>query len=113
VYIDAFQGRLPQDVDILLRTTRVFHSTVTEVELAATIGHLDPADKRTRAYRQDDLGLARSPSAAQNSHARPRRHGVRRRSPAASSRGLQRYATADRRRTLNDALNLFHRAQAR
>lgn len=43
VYIDALQGRLPDYTEIALRTGSLWHSTVTEAELAALAGLLDPA----------------------------------------------------------------------
>jgi predicted nucleic acid-binding protein len=42
VYIDALQGRLPDHVDVALRTGSLWHSTVTEAELAAIAGLLAP-----------------------------------------------------------------------
>ncbi len=47
VYIDALQGRLPDDVEIALRAGSLWHSTVTEAELAALAGLLDPAHPDT------------------------------------------------------------------
>jgi len=47
VYIDALQGRLPDDTEIALRTGSLWHSTVTEAELAALAGLLDPAHPDT------------------------------------------------------------------
>jgi len=106
VYIDAFQGRLPRDIDILLRATRVFHSTVTEAELAATIGRLDPADKRTaHIVKTISTSLDRRPLHRIRT---PDRETWR---EAAIASGiierLQGYAKADRRRALNDALIYF------
>lgn len=43
VYIDALQGRLPDYTEIALRAGSLWHSTVTESELAALAGLLDPA----------------------------------------------------------------------
>jgi predicted nucleic acid-binding protein len=42
VYIDALQGRLRDDTGIVLRAGSLWHSTVTEAELAALTGLLDP-----------------------------------------------------------------------
>jgi len=47
VYIDALQGRLPDDTEIALRTGSLWHSSVTEAELAALAGLLDPAHPDT------------------------------------------------------------------
>lgn len=43
VYIDALQGRLPEQAAILLRAADLWHSTVTEAELSALSGLLHPA----------------------------------------------------------------------
>lgn len=42
VYIDALQGNLPEYAEIALRAGSLWHSTVTESELAALAGLLDP-----------------------------------------------------------------------
>lgn len=47
VYIDALQGRLPEYVDVALRPGSLWHSTVTEGELAAFAGLLDPTHPET------------------------------------------------------------------
>jgi predicted nucleic acid-binding protein len=47
VYIDALQGRLPKFVEIALRAGNLWHSTVTEAELAALAGLLDPSHAGT------------------------------------------------------------------
>lgn len=48
VYIDILQNRFPQTGDLTLRATEAWHSPVTEAELAAAIGLLDPAHSETR-----------------------------------------------------------------
>lgn len=48
VYIDALQGRLPVSVQIALRSGNLWHSTVTEAELAAAAGLLDPSHPETQ-----------------------------------------------------------------
>jgi len=48
VYIDALQGRLPKSVEIALRAGTLWHSAVTEAELAAVAGLLDPAHRETQ-----------------------------------------------------------------
>jgi predicted nucleic acid-binding protein len=48
VYVDILQGRFPQDGEAMLRATEAWHSPVTEAELAATCGLLDPAHSKTR-----------------------------------------------------------------
>lgn len=48
VYIDALQGRLPKSVEIALRAGNLWHSTVTEAELAALAGLLAPSHPGTQ-----------------------------------------------------------------
>jgi predicted nucleic acid-binding protein len=48
VYIDILQGCFPQQGEAMFRATEAWHSPVTEGELAATCGLLDPAHARTR-----------------------------------------------------------------
>jgi predicted nucleic acid-binding protein len=48
VYIDILQNRFPQSGDRMLRAAEAWHSPVTESELAAAIGLLDPAHSQTR-----------------------------------------------------------------
>lgn len=47
VYIDVLQARLPEDVEIALRAGNLWHSTVTEAELSALAGLLDPTHPET------------------------------------------------------------------
>jgi predicted nucleic acid-binding protein len=47
VYIDVLQDRFPQTGELMLRATEAWHSPVTEAELAATCGLLDPAHFQT------------------------------------------------------------------
>lgn len=48
VYVDILQGRFPQDGERMLRAAEAWHSPVTEAELAAACGMLDPAHSGTR-----------------------------------------------------------------
>jgi len=48
VYIDILQNRFPQGGELMLRATEAWHSPVTEAELSAAIGLLDPARPETR-----------------------------------------------------------------
>src|SRR5712692_3951077 len=48
VYIDILQDRFPRDGEQMLRATDAWHSPVTEAELAATCGLLDPTHPETR-----------------------------------------------------------------
>ena len=42
VYIDALQGRLSPESEVLLRVSELWHSTVAEAELSSLAGLLDP-----------------------------------------------------------------------
>lgn len=48
VYVDILQDRFPHDGERTLRATEAWHSPVTEAELAAACGMLDPAHSGTR-----------------------------------------------------------------
>lgn len=48
VYIDILQNRFPRNGESMLRAAEAWHSPVTEAELAAAIGLLDPAHPKTR-----------------------------------------------------------------
>ena len=48
VYIDILQNRFPQNGEPMLRAAEAWHSPVTEAELAAAIGLLNPARPKTR-----------------------------------------------------------------
>ena len=53
VYIDALQGRLPGYMEVALRAGNLWHSTVTESEMAVLAGLLDPTRPDTaRAISQ-------------------------------------------------------------
>jgi hypothetical protein len=47
VYIDILQNRFPQNGEPTLRAAEAWHSPVSEAELAAAIGLLDPAHPQT------------------------------------------------------------------
>ena len=47
VYIDILQNRFPQTGEWMLRAAEAWHSPVTEAELAAAAGLLDPAHSET------------------------------------------------------------------
>lgn len=49
VYIDVLQDRFPQSGENALRAAEAWHSPVTEAELAAAIGLLDPRHPGTRS----------------------------------------------------------------
>ena len=48
VYIDILQDRFPKQGDLMLRAVDAWHSPVTEAELAAACGLLDPGHSGTR-----------------------------------------------------------------
>jgi predicted nucleic acid-binding protein len=48
VYIDILQNRFPQDGALALRAAEAWHCPVTEAELAAAIGMLNPVHPQTR-----------------------------------------------------------------
>jgi predicted nucleic acid-binding protein len=47
VYIDILQNRFPQNGEPMLRAAEAWHSPVTEAELAAAVGLLDPSHPQT------------------------------------------------------------------
>ena len=103
VYIDALQGRLPDDAEIALRTASLWHSSVTEAELAALAGLLDPAHPETAS------AIAK---AAASIELRPAHRIITPDRDAWREAGilagllsrLQHYAKNERRKELNDAL---------
>lgn len=52
VYIDILQNRFAQNGEPMLRAAEAWHSLVTEAELAAAIGLLNPAHPKTRELRE-------------------------------------------------------------
>ena len=42
VYVDILQGRFPQAGEVAIRAAEAWHSTVTEAELIAPCGFLNP-----------------------------------------------------------------------
>ena len=109
VYIDILQGRFPQQGEAMLRATEAWHSPVTEAELAAACGLLDPAHSGTREIiEQIAAVLDRRPSYRTIT---PDREIWR---EAGMLSGLlartQRHGREQRRRVLNDAL-LFETAR--
>jgi predicted nucleic acid-binding protein len=103
VYIDELQGRLPQHAEISLRLTEIWHSTVTEAELAALAGLLDPTHPNTRqAVQQVLASVERRPG---HRILNPDREVWREAGILAGLLArLQTYGKADQRRALNDAL---------
>ena len=103
VYVDILQGRFPEDAQHTLPAADAWHSTVTDAELVAPIGFLNPNHPHTpAAVKQIMATIERRPAHRMIS---PDREiwleagilcGVLSR--------LQNYGAADRRRILNDAL---------
>lgn len=103
VYIDALQGRLPDYTEIALRTGSLWHSTVTEAELAALAGLLDPAHPdRASAIAQVAASIDLRPS---HRILTPNRDMWREAGILAGLLArLQGYGKNEQRKALNDAL---------
>jgi predicted nucleic acid-binding protein len=109
VYIDILQRRFPFDAELALRSAEAWHSTVTEAELAALCGLLDPAHPGTSTVvEQVSAVIERRPGHRTLAPDREiwQEAGVL----AGLLARLQQYAKAERRRILNDAL-LFSTAR--
>ena len=103
VYIDILQGRFPQQGEAMLRATEAWHSPVTEAELAATFGLLNPAHAQTpEIIEQVAAVIDRRPS-HRTITPDP---GVWREAGVLSGTlaRIQGYGAEQRRRVLNDAL---------
>jgi predicted nucleic acid-binding protein len=103
VYIDILQGRFPQQGEAMLRATEAWHSPVTEAELAATCGLLDPAHSQTpEIIEQVAEVIDRRPSYRTITPDPEvwREAGVL----SGTLARTQGYGTEHRRRVLNDAL---------
>jgi predicted nucleic acid-binding protein len=110
VYIDALQARLPTHMDVALRTASLWHSTVTEAELAALAGLLDPARPDTPSViAQVAASIELRP---EHRILTPDRDAWREAGIIAGSLArLQRYGKSERRKALNDALIFFSAAR--
>jgi predicted nucleic acid-binding protein len=103
VYIDALQGRLPVDADAVLSTAELWHSPVTEAEIAAACGLLDPDHPQTRkAVEQLAASVEKRPGyrILVPDRAMWREAGML----SGLLARLQGYDSAHRRQVLNDAL---------
>lgn len=103
VYVDEFQGTLPREVEISLRLTEVWHSTVTESELTALAGLLDPNHPNTRTAVQQVLAsVERRPA---HRILNPDREVWREAGILAGLLArLQKYRKSEQRRAMNEAL---------
>ena len=103
VYIDALQGRLPEEALIVQWAGGPWHSTVTEAELAAAAGVLDPAHAHTpRAIAEVAESIDARPA---HRILNPDRETWREAGILAGLLArLQHYGKSERRRTFNDAL---------
>jgi predicted nucleic acid-binding protein len=111
VYIDELQGKLPTDVEWVLRSTSLWHSTVTESELSALAGLLDPGHPETaRAIDQVFASIEQRPS---HRIVNPDREVWRDAGVVAGLLArLQRYGKAEQRKAVNDALIFLSAAKA-
>jgi predicted nucleic acid-binding protein len=111
VYIDGLQGKLPRDVGLALRSTQLWHSSVTESELSATAGLLDPEHTGTeKAVEQVFVSIEQRPSHRILTPDREiwREAGIL----AGLLARLQQYGKSERRKALNDALIYLSAAKA-
>jgi predicted nucleic acid-binding protein len=111
VYIDELQGKLPRDVELAIRSTSLWHSTVTECELSALAGLLNPDHPDTpHAIDQVLASIERRPN---HRIVNPDREVWR---DAGILVGLlarvQQQGKAEQRKTLNDALIFLSAAKA-
>jgi predicted nucleic acid-binding protein len=103
VYIDALQARLPDSAEIALRTASLWHSTVTEAELAALAGLLDPRHPETAsviAQIAASIDLRPAHRILTPDRDTWREAGIL----AGLLARLQRYGKNEQRKALNDAL---------
>jgi predicted nucleic acid-binding protein len=103
VYIDILQGRFPKAGDVAIRAASAWHSTVTEAELIAPCGSLDPAHPDTpRIMKQITAVIELRPPHRTIAPDREIRlmGGIL----SGMLARLKGYRSADPRRVLNDAL---------
>lgn len=103
VYIDVLQGRLPDNMEIALRTGSLWHSSVTEAELAALAGLLDPTHPDTAsviAQVAKSIELRPEHRILTPDRDTWREAGIL----AGLLARLQRYGKTEQRKVLNDAL---------
>ena len=103
VYIDVLHNRFPQGAELLLRSTDAWHSTVTESEMAAGCGLLDPAHPGTRDVVEKIMEVIRR-RPAHRTIAPDREIWFEAGILSGTLARLQGYMAPQRRRVLNDAL---------
>jgi len=103
VYVDILQGRFPQAGELAIRAADAWHCTVTEAELIAACGLLNPGHPNTVATtRQIIAAIERRP--AHRTIAPDRQTWLVAGVLSGILARLQSYQRADRRRAFNDAL---------
>jgi predicted nucleic acid-binding protein len=103
VYVDILQGRFPKAGEIAIRAAEAWHSTVTEAELIAPCGFLNPDHPDTaQTIKQINAVIERRP--AHRTVAPDREIWIVAGILSGMMARLQGYGRADRRRVLNDAL---------
>jgi predicted nucleic acid-binding protein len=103
VYVDILQARFPAAADIAIRAADAWHSTVTEAELIAPCGFLNPDHPGAReATRRISEIIERRP--ARRTVAPDREIWLVAGILAGILARLQSYGSAERRQVLNDAL---------
>ena len=103
VYIDILQNRFPQNGEPMLRAAEAWHSPVTEAELAAAIGLLDPAHAQTHEITEQISNVIERRPSYRTIAPDPeiwREAGIL----SGVLARLQGYGRDNRRRALNDAL---------
>ena len=103
VYVDELQGNFPRNAEVVLRTSELWHSTVTEAELAALTGLMGPGHPDTsQVVKQVASSIEKRPDhRILNPDADVwREAGIL----AGLLARLQQYGKNEQRRTLNDAL---------
>jgi predicted nucleic acid-binding protein len=103
VYVDILQGRFPRDGETVLRAADAWHSPVTEAELCAPIGSLEPRHPGT-AYALKQLVAAIERRPKHRTIAPDREIWLEAGILVGVLTRLQRYSASDRHRVFNDAL---------
>ena len=105
VYIDILQNRFPENGEPMLRAAEAWHSPVTEAELAAAVGLLDPAHPQTHDVTEQISNVIQRRPSYRTIAPDPeiwREAGIL----SGVLARLQGYGREHRRRALNDALLL-------